>query len=75
MMTIPDDLASCQALIKQLALTVTTQTDTIDTLRREKQELEVAYAELVQRAFRHRRERYLDDPNQLRLDLGDTVEA
>lgn len=75
MITIPDDLASCQALIEQLALTVTAQTDTIDALRREKQELEVAYAELVQRAFRRRRERYLDDPNQLRLDLGDTVEA
>jgi len=75
MITIPDDLASCQALIEQLALTVTEQTNTIDALRREKQELEVAYAELVQRVFRRRSERYLDDPNQLRLDLGDTVDA
>lgn len=71
----PADLTGCHALIEQLALTVTAQTDTIDALRREKQELEVAYAELVQRAFRRRRERYLDDPNQLRLDLGDTVDA
>jgi transposase len=74
-MTIPDDLAGCRALIEQLALTVTSQTNTIDALRREKQELEVAYAELVQRAFRHRSERYLNDPNQLRLDLGGTADA
>ena len=73
--TIPNDLAGCRALIEQLAFTVTSQTSAIDVLRREKQELEVAYAELIQRAFRHRSERYLDDPNQLRLDLGGTVDA
>jgi transposase len=67
-MTIPNDLAGCRALIEQLAFTVT-------SLRRENQELEAAYAELIQRAFRHRSERYLDDPNQLRLDLGGTADA
>ncbi len=72
---IPDDPAGCRALIEQLAFTVTSQTSVIDALRREKQELEAAYAELVQRAFRHRSERYLDDPNQLRLDLGGTADA
>ena len=72
---IPNDLAGCRALIEQLAFTVTSQTSTIDALRREKQELEVAYAELIQRAFRHRSERYLNDPNQLRLDLGGTADA
>jgi len=72
---IPDDLAGCRALIEQLASTVTLQTSTIDVLRREKQELEVAYAELVQRAFRHRSERYLNNPNQLMLDLGGTADA
>lgn len=72
---IPNDLAGCRALIEQLAFTVTSQTNAIDTLRREKQELEAAYAELVQRAFRHRSERYLNDPNQLMLDLGGTVDA
>ena len=30
---------------------------------------------LLQRAFRHRSERYLDDPNQLKLDFGNTPEA
>jgi transposase len=29
----------------------------------------------MQRAFRHRSERYLEDPNQLKLDFGDTPEA
>lgn len=72
---IPNDLAGCRALIEQLASTLTLQTNTIDVLRREKQELEAAYAELVQRAFRHRSERYLNDPNQLLLDLGGTADA
>jgi transposase len=72
---IPDDLAGCRALIEQLASTVTSQTGAIEALRREKQELEAAYAELVQRAFRHRSERYLNDPNQLLLDLGGTADA
>jgi len=34
-----------------------------------------AYDELIQQRFRNRSERYLDDPNQLRLDFGDTDEA
>jgi transposase len=72
---IPNDLAGCRALIEQLVSTVTSQTNAIDVLRREKQELEAAYAELVQRAFRHRSERYLNDPNQLLLDLGGTADA
>ncbi|HSW45658.1 MAG TPA: transposase, partial [Phycisphaerae bacterium] len=72
---IPDDLTGCRTLIEQLASTITLQTSTIDVLRREKQELEAAYAELVQRAFRHRSERYLSNPNQLLLDLGGTNEA
>lgn len=65
---LPNDLAGCQALIEQLACTV-------DELRREKQELELAYAELIQRAFRNRNERYINDPNQLQLDLHGTDDA
>jgi len=72
---IPHDLAGCRALIEQLTFTITAQTSAMDALRRENQELEAAYAELIQRAFRHRSERYLDDPNQLRLDLGGTADA
>ncbi len=63
--TIPDDLKACQALIEQLA-------GTIDELNREKVDLKLAYAALLQQAFRRRSERYLDDPNQLKLDFGDS---
>jgi transposase len=68
--TLPNDLAGCQALIEQLACTVNSQTDTIDTLRREKQEIELVLAEYMQRMYRNRRERYINDPNQLLLDLA-----
>ena len=70
--TFPKDLVGSRALIEQLACTVNSQTNTIEQLRREKQELEVAYAELIRRAYQNRSERYLNNPNQLRLDLKDT---
>jgi len=69
--TMPGDLAGSHALIEQLVCTVDSQTHTIDELRREKQEIELAFAEYVQRLFRKRSERYVNNPNQLRLDLGD----
>ena len=80
--TIPNDLEACQALIEQLAGTIDEQAGTIDEqagtideLNREKQELKLAYAKLLQRAFRRRSERYLDDPNQLKLDFNDSDDA
>jgi len=73
--TMPRDLAGCHALIEQLTCTVQSQTHTIDELRRREQELELTCAELLQRAFRNRSERYLDNPNQLRLDFRDTDNA
>jgi transposase len=63
--SIPDDLSSCQALVEQMAAT-------IDELTREKDDWKLAYTELLQRAFRRRAERYLQDPNQLALDFGDS---
>lgn len=74
-LTMPVDLAGSHALIEQLTCTVQSQTDTIEQLHREKQELELALAEAIQRLFRRRSERYLNDPNQLRLDLGGTDAA
>ena len=73
--TFPDDLEACQALIEQLAGTINEQTKTIDELNREKQELKLAYAALLQRAFRRRSERYIDDPSQMKLDFGDSHDA
>ena len=73
--TLPHDLAGCQVLIEQQAYTIISQTNTIDLLRREKQELEVAFAELMRRRFLHRSERYLENPDQLRIDFNDTADA
>ena len=64
----PDDLTACHSLISQLAQTISEQHRTI-------QEQQLTINELMQRAFRHRSERYLEDPNQLKLDFGDTPEA
>jgi transposase len=55
--------------------TIESHARTIDELQKEKQELKLTIVELLQRAFRRRSERYLADPNQLRLDFGDTPEA
>ena len=70
--TMPADLAGCKALIEQLAGTIDSQTGTIEQLHREKEELKLAFVELLQRAFRRRSERYINDPNQLRLDFKAT---
>jgi transposase len=67
-LVIPDDLAACQALIGQLAETISEQNRTIE-------EQKLTINELLQRAFRHRSERYVENPNQLKLDFGDTPEA
>jgi septal ring factor EnvC (AmiA/AmiB activator) len=57
------------------AHTIESHARTIDELQKEKAELKLTLVELLQRAFRRRSERYLADPNQLRLDFGDTPEA
>ena len=47
----------------------------IEKLKQAGQEWELAYNKLLQQAFRRRSERYLEDPNQLRIDFGDTDAA
>jgi len=73
--TIPDDLEACQALLEQLAGTIDDQAATIDELNRQKNELKLAYKELLQQAFRRRSERYIDDPDQMKLDFGSSDDA
>ena len=51
------------------------QTQQLDKLSQEYEELQLAYNKLLEQRFRNRSERYLDDPDQLRLDLSDTDEA
>jgi transposase len=86
---IPNDLAACQALIRQQTRQLDAQAHTIEShsltieelqrqkqaLEQEKQELQLAFAELLQRAFQRRSERYLEDPNQLKLDFRNSDDA
>lgn len=72
---IPDDLPACQALIEQLVMTVEEVTQKNAKLEEEKKELKLKLAEALQRAFYHRRERYIHNPDQLRLDFGNTDDA
>ncbi len=72
---IPDDLTACQTLIVEQARAIAEQNQKIAEQNRTIQEQQLTINELMQRAFRHRRERYLEDPNQLKLDFGDTPEA
>ncbi|OYV81693.1 MAG: hypothetical protein B7Z73_17785, partial [Planctomycetia bacterium 21-64-5] len=67
-LTMPNDLPACQALLAQLA-------ETIVQMKRTIGEQELTINELMQRAFLHRRERYVEAPNQLKLDFGNTPEA
>ena len=73
--TIPANLTACQALIEQLACTVDSLTSANETLRQEKQDIELAFNLWMRRIFAKRSERYLNDPNQLKLDLGEDDNA
>ena len=52
--------------------TIDIQSQTITLLEQEKEKLQLAFNQLLQRAFGNRSERYIDNPDQLRLDFGDT---
>jgi len=76
--TIPNDLATCQTLIKEQAYLVESQTHTIGdlhgqikTLKQQQEEFKLQIKLLIERAFGRRSERYLSDPNQLLIDFGD----
>jgi transposase len=88
-LVLPDDLAACQAMIVELrqslnaqshtiveqARAITEQSEKITQQNRTIEEQQLTINELLQRAFRHRSERYVEDPNQLKLDFGSTPEA
>ena len=73
--TMPASLGACHALIEQLASTVGEQTNAIEALRQEKERIQAEFALWIQRVFARRSERYINDPNQLKLDLGDDDNA
>jgi transposase len=74
-LVIPNDLAACQAIIVEQARAIGEQSEKINEQNRTIEEQKLTINELMQRAFRHRSERYLEDPNQLKLDFGNTPEA
>lgn len=73
-MDLPDDLTACQALLVEQARAIVEQKQKITALQQQVEEQQLTINELLQRAFRHRSERYLEDPRQLKLDFGDTPE-
>jgi len=52
-----------------------TKDDIIKQLEQKNKELELAYLKLWRERFESRSERYIADPDQLRLDFGDTADA
>jgi transposase len=74
-LAIPDDLSACQALVVELAKAVEEGAAREQTLLERNAEQKLAIDELMQRLFAKRSERYIEDPDQLKLDFGDTPEA
>jgi transposase len=81
-LAIPDDRSAREALIRELERTVEENDakirknqETIQGLQEKIAELELTVNELLQKAFRQRSERYLEDPQQLKLDFDNTDEA
>lgn len=69
------DLASQREQLRQQDITLQLQGQTIAQLEQERDEYKLAFDKLMQQRFRNRSERYLDNPDQLRIDFGDTPEA
>ena len=72
---IPNNLPACQALIGELARTISEQGQAIAQLKQNNEEQKLTINELLQQAFRKRSERYLEDPDQLKLDFGDSADV
>ena len=61
--------------LREQDIAIQTKELTIKELTQERDDYKLAYDKLIQQRFRHRSERYIDDPDQLRLDFGDSDEA
>lgn len=69
------DLASQRNQLRQQDMALQLKAQAIAELEQERDEYKLAFNKLMQQRFRNRSERYLDNPDQLRLDFGDTDEA
>jgi transposase len=61
--------------LRQLDIDLQSKDEKISQLEQERDEYRLAFNKLMQQRFRNRSERYIDNPDQLRLDLGNTDEA
>jgi transposase len=76
----PNDLGACHARIQEQAYLNESLSQTVRELEEKNrrleelaQEYQLTIQELLQRAFARRSERYIYDPNQLRLDFGEAA--
>jgi transposase len=69
------ELESHREQLRQQDIALQTKDQTIEQLTQERDEYKLAFDKLVQQRFRNRSERYIENPDQLRLDFGDTEEA
>ena len=69
------EVATQRERLRQLDIELQTKDEKIARLEQERDEYRLAFDKLMQERFRNRSERYIDNPDQLRLDLGDTDEA
>lgn len=69
------ELAAQREKLREQDMALQLKDQTIERLEQERDEYKLAFNKLMEQRFRHRSERYIDDPDQLRLDLGDTDEA
>lgn len=74
-LVIPSELSACQALIEQQAFTISEMQQQREQDHQEMDELRLQVAELLQRVFGKRRERYIANPDQLMLDFGGSDDA
>jgi transposase len=71
-LAIPADPAAREALILELAAALQERQAEVESLYAKLAAQQLQIAELLQRAFRQRSERYLENPAQLQLDFGDS---
>jgi transposase len=73
--SLPEDVAGCHTLIAELAASVGELNNDKNQLAQENEELKLVITRLLLQLRGHRRERFVDDPHQMKLNLGDDAEA
>jgi transposase len=69
------EMESQRAQLRDLDVTLQERDQRITELQQQSDEWKLAYNKLLQRTFGRRSERYIENPDQLRLDFGNTPEA